>query len=424
MYLRKRKITLYDYFLGVMFAILCGFTAGGIIPARTYILMLLGLVHFFRYPHKYQKSFKPLIILVASFACILIIHYFHYDYVDKGYINRIILILCGFFVIKQLGSKFRYVYMKVMYYLAALSLICYIFQWFKIIPDIPFLYETNRVKYYGIFFWNVRYNEIFSTSNGFPRNCGPFWEPGAFSGYLLMVVLLYFNDLNDFWKKYRKESVILILAFITTFSTQGYVAAFVLALSWYVTNTYKRNLVKISFLFLSFVYIFYLSYESLPFMREKIEEQLEISRNYDIESRSDRFSTTLMDIDNIKRHPLIGCSSDVYLLYAKFPSALKVIEREGNLGSGSGMTSFMAQFGVPLLLIWLLLSFWSLQKYYESKMKAMFVCIFLFALGQGETYITQVFYLSIPFLFYGKGKTSIRNTEKNVLLWKRLNQKL
>lgn len=413
------KISAYEYFLGLMFIILCGFTAGGVIPAKTYILLLLGIVSWVNNPRRYKHSLGEVLLLCLSFILICIAHYTYYSYFDKGIIDKVFLILCGYFVLKQLKRKFCFIYFKLMYYLAFLSIICYILQIQRIIPDIPYFYKDVKVAYHGIFFWNVRFNEIRAGSNGFPRNCGPFWEPGAFSGYLLMIPVLYFNNLKLLWDNYRKESIVLIITFLTTFSTQGYVGAFILGVSKYISLVNSKYALRALFSSLFFVYAAFISYETLPFLKEKIDSQLDISKEWNDDSAiqgSDRFSTTMLDLENIGRSPLVGNTTDYHRLYRKYPILLKKIELDGSRGSGSGMTSFMAEFGILLWLIWLALTYKSLSTFYSNKRSAFLVCLFLIALGQGESYITQIFYLSIPFLFMCNrpGKTIVQR--KNEML--------
>ena len=382
-----------------MFVVLCGVTAGGIIPARTYVIVTLGMLSLYYHPNLYQHSFKPLLIIIASFFTLYILHLFYYNYNDERFFDKIMLILSGFFIIKQLGREFRYLYLKAMVFFSVVSLVCYFLDYIGITLDIPYFYESSINEYHGIFIWNVRYNEMFNS--GFGRNCGPFWEPGAYAGYLLLILVLYFEDMKYLWIKYKKECIILLIALVSTFSTQGYVCAFLIFICKILSIATKRNILILGFVLLTGSLISLYIYESSFFLKDKIEKQYEVSQTWNKNINKmhvDRFSTTMLDVENIANNPYIGNTSDGSILYGRYPSLFKQYRKYGSIGSGSGMTSFMAQNGIPILMIWLILVFKSLKVYYGNSKSAVLICVCLMALGQCESYIGQIFYLSIPFL--------------------------
>lgn len=56
------------------------------------------------------------------------------------------------------------------------------------------------------------------------RNSGPFWEPGAFQGYIWIAVLFLLFDIDKKCIKYRKAVLALfIITLLTTQSATGYV---------------------------------------------------------------------------------------------------------------------------------------------------------------------------------------------------------
>lgn len=66
------------------------------------------------------------------------------------------------------------------------------------IPDISAFSQGKPYK--SIFVYCIRSSEILRL-----RNCGPFWEPGAFAGYVILVGVLYFKDLKVLWNTQRKN---------------------------------------------------------------------------------------------------------------------------------------------------------------------------------------------------------------------------
>ncbi len=58
----------------------------------------------------------------------------------------------------------------------------------------------------------------------FSRNSGPFWEPGAYQGFLVLALLFLINNVDKGGVKNRKKVLILLLATIlTTRSSAGYI---------------------------------------------------------------------------------------------------------------------------------------------------------------------------------------------------------
>lgn len=383
------KLTWTDYLLAFMFALLGGFPNAGLIPAKTYILGGLGLYYLLKHPKNADRT--ALILCLLSYVLIGILHIYVYHYTSKRTLLELpLLILSGYFIIRTLGWKFRYALLQVMTVLAGISIVFYLAMVFVgFVPHSPLstsMYPGN------IFLYVVRFNEIADL-----RNCGPYWEPGAFGGYIIMTFLFFFDSLSELWKKYRKHVIILVIALITTRSTQSYLCAFML-LAFYLFG--NRISIKTIMSAVVLVAISFVAYTSLPFLRDKINEQLELTADWEDNnslSSANRFTTTMLDIYYIKENPLIGNTDEPKRRYGDHLFVLQVIDNQGGYGSGSGITSNIAVYGVLPFVIWLLLSYKKLNYLHGAK-KALFLLIILLALGQGEQYSDAIFYLSLPFL--------------------------
>lgn len=106
-------------------------------------------------------------------------------------------------------------YIRIMEIISVVSLICFYIQ----ISNVSLVHRianTAMLKGYTIsWFHTWGWSYIFS------RNAGPFWEPGAFQGYLFIAVLLLLRT-KDFEKHYG-ELALLVFTIITTMSTTGYI---------------------------------------------------------------------------------------------------------------------------------------------------------------------------------------------------------
>src|SRR5205085_12036998 len=75
------------------------------------------------------------------------------------------------------------------------------------------------------------------------RNCGMFWEPGAFSGILTLCFALNAKYLPMLWKNHKLKIIVLILALLTTKSTTGYIVFFITVI-FYLVFFIKNNIIK------------------------------------------------------------------------------------------------------------------------------------------------------------------------------------
>ena len=320
------KLTWTDYLLAFMFALLGGFQNAGLIPAKTYILGGLGLYYLVRYPKDANRA--NVLLCMLSYVVIGLLHIYIYDYVSKRTLLEIpLLILSGYFIISILGLKFRYALLQVMTILAIVSIFFYLAMLLVgYIPHSPLsttLYPGNAI------FYVVRYNEM-----ALFRNCGPYWEPGAWGGYIVMTFLFFFDSLKELWNKYRKHVIILVVALITTRSTQAYLCAFMLFSFYLIGN---RINMKTLFMCLALFAFSFIAYTSLPFLREKIDEQIILTTDWEDNHSllsANRFTTTMLDIYYIKKHPFIGNTDDPIRRYGDHSFVLQVIENQGGMEQG------------------------------------------------------------------------------------------
>jgi len=229
-------------------------------------------------------------------------HKIKFGVYNESMVNVTVLILAGFITMSSMGERFRYALFQWMYWLCFVSIVCFIVM--RVLGYIMSVSFLSTDSHPGIFLWNVRLNEII-----LGRNCGPFGEPGAFSGYIIMTFALFFNDLEQLWKEKRMQCIVLIIALITIFSTQGYLTAFVFVMIKLLVRTNSRKR-KYNLCFgIVFVFIGGIVYQSTPFLQRKINDKLMLVSDWEDDESilsANRFTTTMIDIMNIERNPLWG----------------------------------------------------------------------------------------------------------------------
>ena len=123
---------------------------------------------------------------VANLFAFVLLIVFVFQYAVLGYItilgslNTIIKFYLAICVAGYLGVRFKTIMVKVMYVIALISLPLYFMNLLGIhFPGIV------PVEHFGDSI--IIYYQLGENYYGQIRNCGMFWEPGAFSGYLMLL---------------------------------------------------------------------------------------------------------------------------------------------------------------------------------------------------------------------------------------------
>lgn len=314
-------ISWYEYLLAFMFAVLGNFENADLIPAKTYILALLCLIFLTR--RKEKRDVIPLLLCVVSYIAIGIAQWRYYGYAsERSLLQLPLLIMSGYYIVQRLGDRFRYALLSVMCFLSVISLFFYFAMViFHFVPHTPLstsMYPGN------VFFWVVRGGEVI-----LQRNCGPYWEPGAFGGYLVFTLLLFFSELGKLWKSHRREMIIILITILTTRSTQAYVALFMLFALYYFKEKISVKTILMGGLLIACTYV---AYFTLPFLHDKISEQLELTEDWEDNNSlqsANRFTTTMLDMYYISQRPIIGNTDDNYLRFRDHEFVLMVVNDKG-----------------------------------------------------------------------------------------------
>lgn len=384
----KIKVTKVEYLLGFLFLVLCNFTSGDVIPGKTYILGAICLFYMIRNLEKLKVN--KILICVLSYIVVGCLQYHYYGYFNKRAILEIpLLLLSGYFIVNYLGKKFPFIYFNLLFYFSVISL--FFFGVMILTGFVPNLSIFDKVGYHSVFVYSIRDNEISDL-----RNCGPFWEPGAFGGYLVCIGILFFNRLDWLWKTYKRKCVVILIAIFTTFSTQTYVCLFLLFVFYILRRTSGAKL--FGGIILS-VAISVTAYTSLDFLGEKIENQLKLTKDIDNDSlnSANRFTTFLVEWSIFSKAPFIGNTNNPNILYKDYPFISRVVEENGGYGSGSGISTNLAIYGMYPFLIWLFFLFKNFKERMGVKSTLMCICLLLL-LGNGEQYSDQILFLSLPFI--------------------------
>lgn len=293
-------------------------------------------------------------------------------------INFIAKLYAIYLAASFLGTKFRKTYFNVIYIISTISLICLILNYLGINIGIQF------EKYRTIFVYNSFIH--LENANVF-RNCGMFWEPGAFQGYIMLAFLFYINDYKSLWNIHRWKCIILSLALLTTFSTTGYIV-YLLYIAYIIFTSRISYCIKTCVVFITLVCCIH-AYHNLDFLGEKIEVQYENATNLrNNEVSWSRMGAMKIDIQQISRHPLVGNGFVMTSRYEKLGNKMA--------GAGNGFTGAINMLGIPCIAMYLITLYRSLN-FNEKKQKIFFISLIVILLN-GEFFLNYPLFWGLPFI--------------------------
>jgi hypothetical protein len=218
------------------------------------------------------------------------------------------------------------------------------------------------------------------------RNPGPFWEPGAFAVFLNIAMI--FNTLHT-GKLIEKKNIFFAITLISTLSTTGFMAMFVLVASFYLV---KGDLSKKAFLFILFlplaVYLFF----TLEFLSSKITENMQLK-----DDTTSRFGSAYADIKDFSTSPLIGWGKGEKRFGGRDFTFFSVDQHRNN-----GLTNALATYGIVAFITLLYNYYKSLQRmclhYSFTSTFAIFLFVVFMMLGFGQSIFQYPFFMSIMFI--------------------------
>lgn len=162
----------------------------------------------------------------------------------------IIKISIAAFVICGVGKMFCETYFRVIYILSIISLVFFTFNCFGIWFT-PLVQAFDRNSLFV-------HTQLMGNHGGLPalRNCGMFWEPGAFQGYIILAFLPYLSKLKEIYKVKRKQVIVMLITLVTTFSTTGFICIFAMYVLYILTNEQLKARHIFSILLVSSIFVY------------------------------------------------------------------------------------------------------------------------------------------------------------------------
>lgn len=372
---------------------------------REVVYIVSFLIFFSFWLKKPLYIHKESIYLFCFFIILLFIHLISFgSIVLMSSIGFLLKLGIAFLTVRLIPDFFEK-YINILFYLAVISLAFYI----------PTLLGINMEGVFSFLKLPLANSDIshigihnFQQSSE-TRNSGLFWEPGAFAGYL--VLALYFIVIGTAGRVKKWKIITLIIALLTTQSTTGYLAGFILLVFWpirsgHMKQSYMRIVISI-FVLGGIVLIAFIVFHEFSFLGEKIAQQIEnaliAGKGYQIT----RFGNFIYDLQFIAQRPFGGWGANPETRFYLDSELAEFIS-----GQGNGLTGFAVKFGLIALIIYFTYLYRGLRFTTQSSISASMGCILISLLLMGEQFLNFPIFLALAFLPQNKKKVGEHNVGK------------
>lgn len=262
-----------------------------------------------------------------------------------------------YFVLKIIGPKFPKYFVNTVYLFSIIGLFFYfsviIFPGFKeLMLTLPTLLKTDPGKYKESII-------IYSLENmytyGILRNSGQFHEPGGYAVYLILALI--FNSFEETSFK-SKKNVVLIFCLLSTISTAGYFAFFIIIIGKILLSkiSNSRKIIVVPVLIVLIIF----SFQNLAFLNDKVQDQLQTAVDSDINQiTGGRFFSARKSVITILRYPVFG-------------KGFQKVNEPGEFSDEStsyGVMGLLAKLGIPAFLLFSFYMYKALSNYFKKYKK-------------------------------------------------------
>lgn len=309
-------------------------------------------------------------------------------------------IIMPYLIVKIIGVSFFDKAIKYAYYLSIIGLILFSIQlitpnlFYSLAPRLNFMTQQEQHESGG---WYI-FAYMFS-SWAPDRNCGFAWEPGAYSCIITILLAIHLAK-QQF--KIDIIAIVFLISIITTFSTSGYLALFLIFVSYIIK---KKNVIVNPFYLIASLLIIAFAikfYRTSDFMKNKIDFYIE---NEDVEYM--HFTGVL----RINRLEEFNRTLDQSLNWPFGNGVLLSEHRLNKYGVGTGpnsIASILSQWGW-IGVFFFLYSFTSFFFFYSKRISisillTLSVCFVLFSNPFSMRYIVFALFYYYFLFFIRKNK--------------------
>lgn len=312
----------------------------------------------------YQTGCRPrriimenLRILAPVVTWIILVNYFfnHDTTTYKGMVTCIYLLSMCLIASSVNFCRFKNVMLLVANIIAVASIVVqFAYNLGLVGATDPHLQTANSPR--ALYLFNVDWSWA-----GEGRLASIYHEPGQYQIVLTYIICMFADELSDLKRWFKpniKKFGIIILAFILTKSTMGYV---VMGLVFFtmVTNVLLDGKNKLLFpVIIGIAYLVFI----LIYSSDAIQMKIEQSQNLNAHSSfAIRFADNVALLESIKDKPITGWGSDSL-------SLLKTLVNRGSVTNSNGVFLAAAELGVVYVFMWFVMLFRGLRRIYNLQL--------------------------------------------------------
>ncbi|MEO6904084.1 MAG: hypothetical protein ABI315_13180 [Bacteroidia bacterium] len=358
------------------------------------ILFLFAVFIFFKRNIPFNSSYLKVILFFLLIEVIQFLLIPGYD--PKLILGTQLRLFVGLFIITITGVKFINYYINIIYFFSIVSFIFFIPC--VISPNVYHFFVDSVCPFFvspfaepNVFYTPPATNILFCFHEVIIeefRNPGPFWEPGAFAIFLNLALIFNLIIHKNVW---TKKNIVLSLALISTLSTSGYIAFFLLIFAFYTINQslFKRIMYGI-FLLPILIGLYF----SLDFLNKKVEKNISLAGT----TTTSRFGSAEADYKDFLNSPIIGWGRGEATRYGGKTVAFFTVDQHRN----NGATDLLATYGIFLTVFcfyYYFKAFKAICIYSNFNQGfAFYAFIILFLLGFSQGIFQYAFFKSLLFL--------------------------
>lgn len=364
-----------------------------------YIFFFLSIVGLLICVSK-KKTIENKIIMVLPFLILFAINFILYmDVMNATQRNQLIGMAITFMVSAIIMSyvnfnDFSYYYIKIMVAISLISIPCCLIANFA--QDIAYSlcqpgYDWQTSFGYSVFYtWGI--NGTISL-----RNAGPFWEAGAFQGFLFIaLIMLVFNSENGRIKRKPLCLFILVFTILTTQSTTGYLLLlFLLLTQWKRISLIFNELNKI--LKILFMLIILVGSILVIYSSNNVSTKLSGDANESAEIRS----------NDVVGGFLITQESGLFGLGETNLKETTKSKYKINKDDSTGLTAMSYTYGILFFAYYILLLSTNIKNIFNTKKRSEKIFIFICLIVLQLTESVWFFPIYLFMLFGDKKKKEI-----------------
>jgi len=374
-------------------------------------LILILILKPSAFSPRHNSKLNPFLI-IAFFISFEIWHRFIFGMDNLTTIVRVLgYFLLTLFTVTAIGKKYLNTYIVVIYTLSIISLIMYGLVYFG--PGMDNLYRFAektfpliQVKNPTLIFYTFDH-AYFERSYPIIRNAGFAWEAGAFAAFVNLALFIRIESNKLTISKILRDriSLIFILSVLSTASTSGYIAMFVILL--FISFSEKSSWKFLFSVIVSSIII--ISFMNIEFLGEKTMGQLE-----EAQYSQNRFGSAILDWNDIKKRPLTGWSRDEEVLFKG--DAFTYVTHRPN-----GITNLLRLYGFLYFIPMMLIMFYSLRSYFrhinsaKPGLYSIFMIFLILLLAFSQLILLSFFITSLMFLYLAYERPLIKSNTQRII---------